>query len=301
MARIRSIKPEIYRDRQIARISRGARWTFAGLCSAADDEGRYEDDARLLKADVYPLDDITASDVEADLAEMETAELICRYETNGHRYLHILRFRDDDVDKQERSPWGQRPQKPQPSRHPACGNDHGEIQETLFSATGPVPVQDQSPTGTGPISENPSPRDQVPSTKYQVPSTKYQGPTRVRATAADIARFSEFYAAYPRHTSRAAAEKSWASALERGVPPDIVIAAASRYAADPNRVDEYTKHPATWLNQACWDDDPLPSREGDRAAPRRSTTDDRVRQGMELAAKYDRMEQRAQAVKGELA
>jgi hypothetical protein len=34
-----------------------------------------------------------------------------------------------------------------------------------------------------------------------------------------------------------------------------------RYRDDPNRVQEFTKHPATWLNGDCWLDDPLPPRE----------------------------------------
>jgi hypothetical protein len=47
-----------------------------------------------------------------------------------------------------------------------------------------------------------------------------------------------------------------------------VLAAAERFAADPNRDPDYTPHPATWLNQDRWDDDPLPARNGQtRASP----------------------------------
>lgn len=72
--------------------------------------------------------------------------------------------------------------------------------------------------------------------------------------------FIEFYEqAYPRRSGRGAARKAWEKATRKALPSDIV-AAAYRYAADPNREPAFTKHPSTWLNQECWTDDPLPPR-----------------------------------------
>jgi len=71
--------------------------------------------------------------------------------------------------------------------------------------------------------------------------------------------FEAFYAAYPWHTGRQAAVKAWTKAVKAADPADIV-AGACRYAADTNRDPAFTKQPATWLNQGCWDDDPLPAR-----------------------------------------
>lgn len=139
-------------------------------------------------------------------------------------------------------------------------------QESLFSE------DPQVNTPSDGVSDAPSQKNGDRSLSYLLsPISNLQSLTsttenKPRARASDLTRFAEFYAAYPRHVGRAAAEKSWASALERGVPPDTVIAAASRYAADPNRLAEFTKHPATWLNQGCWDDDPLPER-GNGARP----------------------------------
>lgn len=69
--------------------------------------------------------------------------------------------------------------------------------------------------------------------------------------------FEEFYAAYPKHVGRKAAVEKWAKALKDGADPAAIIAGAKRY-ADERRDEnpQYTKHPATWLNQACWEDDP---------------------------------------------
>src|SRR5215472_8241819 len=125
MSRIRSVKPELARLRVLADVPPEVRWTFVMLTCVVDDEGRAEDDARLIKADIYPLDDVTADDVDKHLEQLAaTGELLCRYRVNGQRYLHVPHFRDDRLPKQQTSAWGQRPQKPQPSRYPACEVGH---------------------------------------------------------------------------------------------------------------------------------------------------------------------------------
>jgi hypothetical protein len=80
--------------------------------------------------------------------------------------------------------------------------------------------------------------------------------------------FEDFWSAYPRHHERANAERAWVKAVAK-VDPAVIVQGARRYALDPNRVDQFTKHPATWLNGGCWDDDPLPKRAHDANRPRR--------------------------------
>ena len=73
--------------------------------------------------------------------------------------------------------------------------------------------------------------------------------------------FAEFYDAYPRKTGRKAAATKFAIAA-RTVDPQHLIDRARDYAADPNQPADRTKipHPATWLHQGRWDDEPLPER-----------------------------------------
>ena len=72
-------------------------------------------------------------------------------------------------------------------------------------------------------------------------------------------RFREFYEAYPRHRGRAAAEQKWAKALSEGADPDELIAGAHRYATEVKGKDpHYIAHPATWLYQCRWEDEPDP-------------------------------------------
>lgn len=75
------------------------------------------------------------------------------------------------------------------------------------------------------------------------------------------AAFAEFYDAYPRKVGRKDALKAFEKAL-KDVPAEKLIEASRRYAADPNQPADKSKipHPATWLNQGRWDDEPLPQR-----------------------------------------
>ena len=90
------------------------------------------------------------------------------------------------------------------------------------------------------------------------------------ADASDAAPdlFAEFWTAYPRKVGKDAARKSWAKAVKRADPQHI-IAAALRFRRDPNLPADrgFIPHPATWLNQGRWDDEPLPERSNGTKAP----------------------------------
>ena len=77
----------------------------------------------------------------------------------------------------------------------------------------------------------------------------------------DESAFDDFWASYPRKTGKQPARKAWTKATKQ-TKSALIIVAAVRYNEDPNRLDEYTKHPATWLNQQGWEDPPLPQRGG---------------------------------------
>lgn len=89
--------------------------------------------------------------------------------------------------------------------------------------------------------------------------TPYSPP---RGDDSDSSDFIEFYDAYPRHVGKQAAARAFKKAAKK-VSPSVIITAAERLAADPNLPDkQFIPHPATWLNQGRWDDEPLPERRG---------------------------------------
>jgi hypothetical protein len=73
--------------------------------------------------------------------------------------------------------------------------------------------------------------------------------------------FTDFWAIYPRKTAKRTAWAAWLKAIQRADPATIRLGARG-YADDPNRDPAFTKYPATWLNGDCWDDDPLPKKNG---------------------------------------
>lgn len=71
--------------------------------------------------------------------------------------------------------------------------------------------------------------------------------------------FDLFWSSYPLKVGKSAAKTAFAKAMKQ-TDIDTVIAGAIRYTNDPNRDPAYTKHPATWLNAGCWDDELLPAK-----------------------------------------
>jgi len=72
------------------------------------------------------------------------------------------------------------------------------------------------------------------------------------------AAFADFWRAYPRRVAKGAARKAFAKAIKNGVEPAAIIEAARRYAAErAGEEARFTKHPSTWLNGECWDDEPV--------------------------------------------
>jgi len=107
-------------------------------------------------------------------------------------------------------------------------------------------------------------------------------PKKKRAYNQDYnAHFLEFWAVYPRHQDKRKAAQSWRNAVARGVAMGVatvdararLIAGAMRYRDDPNRLDQFTKLAATWLNADGWEDEPLPTRLNGKEPAHREITE----------------------------
>lgn len=70
-------------------------------------------------------------------------------------------------------------------------------------------------------------------------------------------QFGAFWLVYPKKRAKETARKAWAAAIKRGADPAAIVAAATAYAHERAQQDpKFTKHPATWLNAGCYDDEP---------------------------------------------
>jgi hypothetical protein len=135
MARIRTIKPDFFSSLTIAALPLEARLTFIGLWTHVDDEGRCVDDARLVKAALWPLDDRTAANVETDLQALSEASLITRYTVDGRAYLQVRGWDEH-----------QRINRPTPSRLPTSEEADNDQLDTPDedSVTAHVPLTEDS-------------------------------------------------------------------------------------------------------------------------------------------------------------
>lgn len=90
----------------------------------------------------------------------------------------------------------------------------------------------------------------------QLPEPTTETTTSSSAPAV-LKAFGAFWLTYPKRRDKEAAKKAFIAAVERGADPAHIVAAAQAYARE--RADEdpkYTKYPATWLNNGCYDDEP---------------------------------------------
>ena len=147
MARIRTVKPELFTNERCAECSVSAVLTFIGLFTQADDHGRHRDNAAIIAGVLWPLrSDHTPVHVEEDLQQLTNAGLICRYTgCDGKRYLHIVGwFEHQKIDK------------PSQSRYPTC-TEHRPADRCgpcKGSCTTIVADPGESPTPAGGVAED---------------------------------------------------------------------------------------------------------------------------------------------------
>jgi len=105
--RIRSVKPDFWRDRETTgRWPADMKLLYVGLWGVADDEGRFEVDYDLLRADLDPFGS-TWTAIGTVLARLVETGCVSVYESEGRTYGFIPKFKAH-----------QHPNKPTPSRLP---------------------------------------------------------------------------------------------------------------------------------------------------------------------------------------
>lgn len=110
MPRIRTIKPSIFSSLTVSSWPIPVRWTFAGLFTYLDDKGRGLDETRLIKSELYPLDDaMTIRKIDQHLKMIADSGPLCHYKVAGQSLIHIKSWREH-----------QRINRPTPSKFPPC-------------------------------------------------------------------------------------------------------------------------------------------------------------------------------------
>ena len=152
--------------------------------------------------------------------------------------------------EESRELWRVKKEKQRAYRTSPVKNDVSLIDQSLSLGVSPGDSPGES---LGESRESPGTR-----TKEQGTRNKEQV-IRKEALKETAEIFDCFWSVYPRRQGKAQARVAFDKA-SKVCDPKVIIAAAERFALDPNREDQYTPHPTTWLNQGRWDDDPLPAK-----------------------------------------
>lgn len=92
MARQRMIKPEFFTSESLAECSSYARLCFIGLWVFADDYGREKFSPRVLKSQIFPLDDMTVDEFIGCMCELEEVGCIRLYTDGENVYYEVPNF-----------------------------------------------------------------------------------------------------------------------------------------------------------------------------------------------------------------
>lgn len=88
--RIRTIKPEFFKNDQLAELDPIVRLLFIGLWCLADCKGRLEDRPKRIRAEIFPYDG--ACDVDALLTVLHDAGYVQRYCVNDAKFIQVPGF-----------------------------------------------------------------------------------------------------------------------------------------------------------------------------------------------------------------
>jgi hypothetical protein len=241
MARIRTVKPELWASERFGECSTSARLMFIASLNFADDAGNLDRSSRQLKAQTLPYDNVKG---EPLVQELIAAGLFIEYEVADRKYLHIKNFNVH-----------QRIEKPSRGRIPSYEpslNSVKRVEELVKTPPVILPEHSQTPPEKKPAEgkgmegikegkgkEIPSLRSGI--THVPPESAREQSEPRSetvfrppRKPTTEPAWFADFRALYPRR----AGSQNWDGALKAsnarlkdGFTTDDFLAGARRYAA----------------------------------------------------------------------
>jgi hypothetical protein len=247
MGRIRSIKPEFFRSRSLAKCEPAARLTFAGLWTEADDHGHGVADPRILKGALWALDDdVTHVHVSAHLGMLVATGHIRLYEADGDTYFEVVGW----VEHQSASFRRGEPKYPLPDGY-IEDLAHVGVQESA-GRTHPSAVLDR--IGRDGIGRLPSVVDVDDGAGFEVWWAEYRAVCKGRPTGAGS-----------RQTAEKAHKKLGAKDRQKALE-GVATYGRLLTAEDATRRGQAvsSQHGATWLNGRAFDD--MQERLSDRTA-----------------------------------
>jgi len=221
MARMRTLKPDFFKDEDLSVLPYEARLLYEGLWCFADREGRLEDRPKYLKVEIFPYDNIN---IEKLLNLLSTPNIqdrpgkvfIRRYTVNDRKYIDIPEF----------------------LKHQSPHNTEKESYLPAFNG---------SLTVNGSLENN------------GVHDAHYPKPVNLNLTNKSLLNaFDQFWKVYPKRKSKGQAEKAF---LKINPDEQLLtkilesVEQAKKSAEWVKEKGKYIPHPATWLNAKGWLDE----------------------------------------------
>ena len=125
MARYRRIKPEFYSDDKIIELTHSARLFFIGMWTFSDDTGVIQNKPRMLKAQIFPADDISVDDVQDILRLLYECSLIAY--NDDQTLIRVKGFLSH-----------QKIDRPQPSKYVFVEGQPGQFDEPSTNTRRPI-------------------------------------------------------------------------------------------------------------------------------------------------------------------
>lgn len=225
MARARNIKPALFKNEVLGVADPLYTLLFEGLWLLADREGRLEDRPMRIKAEVFPYRD--GLDIDAMLSWLDANGFIIRYQVDAGRYIEVLNF--------------SKHQNPHKNEAPS------EIPDKSMGCISSEKI------GTRTEEIKTAPADSLSSDSLNLI------PDSLSTSSRDDDLFARFWKLYPKKIGKGAAEKAWNKLKPNTGLFDLIAAALAVQCVQPSWTKDggqFAPHPATWLNQRRWEDEP---------------------------------------------
>jgi len=220
MARIRALKPDFFKDEDLATLPFEARLLYQGLWCFADKEGRLEYRPKYIKAEIFPYDNVDIEKLlnllcQPNIQDRQKKVFIRIYTVDERKYIDIPEFLKH-----------QSPHHTEKESELPCFNGEVTVIEPLRKGN----------RGDAHISD---------------PISKSESKSLNNA-------FDVFWKSYPKRKSRGQAEKAFLKINPDEQLLALILESVERAKTSEEWIKEkgkYIPHPATWLNAKGWLDE----------------------------------------------
>jgi len=223
----RTIKPDFFIDTKTGRLDPVTQILFVGLWCLADREGYIENDTDFIKTQIFPYKNIN---IKKNIDELIKNNLVIACNYMGKNLINIVNFK-----------------KHQPIHPHEAQSKYPPIQNDDVIACNYMQVHPNYNNIDNNINNNID-----NNIDYRIREEKNNFESQ----------FEEFWKKYQLHKSKDAAKKKFLVLMKNSKNQNelfkLIIDGVERYNREiktKNIDPKYVKHPSTWLNQGCWNDE----------------------------------------------